>query len=198
MTAIQRCRVVWTGFNGSPGVSTFYGLDGVTLAPLIGQFFNGIKAIFPTGLQITVEQGGDTIEDTTGVLLGAWGTGGGAGFPGSGAGGYSAPAGEMVRWSTGIVLDGHRVRGRTFLVPIIASAYDTDGTITAAAVTELQLKSGDLVTGATGNLLIWHRPRVARAATATRPAVTARLGGHAFVTGSSAVDKAVVLRSRRD
>src|SRR5674476_946106 len=110
---------------------------------------------------------------------------------------YAAPVGMCVDWNTGVVMDLHRLRGRTFVVPCSGAQFDVDGSPLSTAVSGLQ-SAGDALIAADGNLMVWHRPRAAKAADGSRPAVTARAGGYANVTTAHVPDKAVVLRSRRD
>src|SRR5450759_543108 len=74
MTSIQRVRCDWTGFIGQPGVSTFYAVAASTLVPQLRAFFDAIKLLLPTDVNIQVEGSGDELESTTGALTGSWTT----------------------------------------------------------------------------------------------------------------------------
>lgn len=113
-------------------------------------------------------------------------------------GAYAAPVGVLVRWETGVVQDGHRVRGRTFLVPQVGSNFANDGSPSAGFLDGLRAASQTFASSASPNFIIWHRPFDGKAATATLPARPARLGTAVIVISSSLSNKAVVLRSRRD
>ena len=198
MTTLNRVRVALTGFPGAPGVNTFYFLDVATAIESLNRFYTSIQSFMPNDVHVNVQRAGDTIEDTTGALTGSWL--GGVTNPivmGSTAV-YAGPAGIMVGWETGVVADGHRVRGRTFLVPGASNIYDVDGTILTSALAPLQAAATQLVLEQSSSFVIWHRPRLARVATATRKALSAHAGSHALVTTSRVPDKVVVLRSRRD
>lgn len=198
MVALARVRVALTGFPGAPGVATFYGLDGGVLAADLQTFFSTAGTLFMSDVTIQVPPGGDVIEDTTGVITGSW-TGGV--FPaqhGTGAGNYAAPAGVLVEWLTATILDGKRVRGRTFIVPVSLANYTPAGQVDATVVANLTTNGNTLATFSPGNFVIWHRPRLARAATLKLKALTAHAGGHAVVTGTRVDPKVTVLRSRRD
>ena len=144
------------------------------------------------------EPTGDQIDDRTGELTGSWSGGDTSEHIGISSSPYPAPAGVIMHWLTDTVIDGHHLRGRSYFVPAASENYQADGSITSAALASLTGYASDFQTDADGNLVIWHRPRAARAADGSRPAVTARVGSHAFVTASSVPDKVVVLRSRRD
>ena len=119
-------------------------------------------------------------------------------IPATGNALHAGPVGSMVGWETGQIMDGHRVRGRTFMVPGSNAIFDTDGTLVPTAVSGTIDAGTQLILEQAASFVVWHRPRKARAATATRPALAAHLGSHALVTTCRVPDKAVVLRSRRD
>ena len=198
MTVINRIRASWTGFPGSPGVSTFYSVVPDATVPNLRAFFLAIHTALPSDVHVQVENEGDVIEDTTGAVTDLWTCDSVLSVAGDNTDAYSAPSGIVVDWLTGTVLDGHRVRGRTFLVPAGGNFYGTDGTLSDGALALIAPAAAAFVTADTGNFVVWHRPRAAKAADGSRPAVTARAGGHAVVTASSVPDKAAVLRSRRD
>lgn len=170
-----------------PGVSIFYSTD-TTAPPLgaLGAFFTALKASFPTGLSWTIPGSGDILDVATGVINGSWSAAGGSTVAASGvATSYAGPAGAMVRWNTSGIVNGRRVKGRTFLVPLIGSVY-ASGVVQAGTVTAIQSAANTLVSGAGADLRIWHRP-------------TAGVGGSAYPIASASVPNlATVLRSRRD
>jgi hypothetical protein len=152
----------------------------------------------PVNTSVQVESGGDTIDDATGELVGAWSIAPAAGYAGANASPYAAPAGACITWLTPDILDGRRIKGRTFIVPIGSGFFQTDGSLTGAGITAIATPAAAYVAALAGNGVIWHRPRAARAADGSRPAVTARAGGHGIVNGSVVADKVAILKSRRD
>ena len=198
MATIARVRIGSSGYPGGPGVSTFYGIDGATLATELQNLYFNLASYVPTDLSFSIPQTGDTIEDTTGVINGQWA---GAVFPpipGTSVGIYAAPVGALFRWTTGVIADGKRVRGRTFLVPTVSSVFNTSGQVLPSVVASLDQGLGLFVTATAGNMVIWHRPFKGEVGTPTDPARPAHLGSHAVVTGHGVSTKAAVLRSRRD
>jgi hypothetical protein len=136
MPTLQQVHAFWSGFLGAPGVSTFYFqdvLDDEVPQAAVGDFFDAIKAIFPSDVVITVEKTGTTIDTTTGQPNGSWSGEADQQVIGTGADNYSAPSGAVVTWHTGFFAGGREVRGRTFLVPMTSSLYDGTGDITAEA-----------------------------------------------------------------
>ena len=193
---IDRIRCTWTGFPGAPGVSTFYSLAATADITTLHGFFQNIKPDLPADVTIEVPTSGDIIDETTGELTGGWSGGSGGTSTGEDSGTYPAPVGAAVTWETGVVMDAHRLRGRTFIVPLAGFSYGTDGTIDSAVLATLRGAAASLLTGT--QFVVWHRPRAARAADGSRKAITYRAGGYASWSGSSVKDEAVVLRSRRD
>lgn len=172
-------------------MNTFYTLDPAALKGALGTFYDAIKTLIPLGTKIEVERAGDVIEDSTGKIIGDWTNAFVTVTDGSGVGAYAGPVGAVVTWHTQSIADGRRVRGRTFLVPLVASVYDLDGTLTNTALDVLQAAATGLVTSAPDILFVWHRPR---AASLTKPA---RLGSSAAAISATVPDMAAVLRSRR-
>lgn len=157
MPDLRKIPVVWNGLTGLPGVSVFYSADPDDPTVALGAFFSAISNRFPNGLTWSCAGSGDTVDVATGVLTGSWT--GGTPFSQSGSGGataYAAGCGAYVKWGTPLVVDGRRVKGRTFLAPILTSEYQSDGTITSACLTTLQTAANTLE--ATGLLVVWHRP----------------------------------------
>ena len=198
MASLNRVRVVLTGFPGAPGVATFYAIGVSTFIPALHLLWENMATIMPVDVRINIPPTGDIIESSTGVLTGTWSQASTAEIVGSSAQKYAAPVGILLRWTTDTILDGRHVRGRTFVVPVTNDQFDTNGQVAAGAMANFPAPLNALVSSQSANFVIWHRPRKARAANGTIPAVTARPGGFANVTGSGASPRAVVLRSRRD
>ena len=80
---------------------------------------------------------------------------------------------------------GRRIQGRTFLVPLVASAFDSTGTISTAALATLQTAANGLVAYDTIDPVVWKRP------------TPFTVGSFATITEARIPDMAAVLRSRR-
>lgn len=191
MANISRIRVSLDGFPGGPGVSTFYcnaGDEGVTRSAL-GTFYGHLRDQMPTGMSYTVETAGEVIDEATGKAVSAWSN------PSTYTGTSSVPAtayaqgvGSSVIWTTNAYHNGRRVRGRTFIVPIISTMYDTNGTLVDAYLGSLQTWAATLAD--TGLLRIYSRPPL--------PVPPGSVLGASFVVSGAIVrDKAATLRSRR-
>lgn len=197
MPSINRVRVTWTQFPGAPGLSTFYLNEATTDVTALKTFFTAIKDLVPSGLTFTIPQAGDVIDVGTGQISGVWtGTGGGQVVSAaSSALTYSGSSGAMVRWISGAIVEGHRLTGRTYIVPLVSSAYDVQGSLATTAQTTLQTAANAMVTSYAQNLLVYHKHR-----DADDQADPPDLGSPGVTSGISVAivpDLAVVLRSRR-
>lgn len=199
MAPIHRVRTTWTGMTGGPGVSTMYCTDISPFRTALAAFWLNVYDYIPATTLLTVEATGDIIDGTSGELTGAWTDGTPHLLPGAAPNaGYSAASGAVVNWLTNTILDGKRLRGKTFMVPLAANAYGLDGTLLDAVVTDLRQGAATFVTAVANNFVVWRPNRVASDGDATHPPVTERAGGFGPVVLSTIPDKAAVLRSRRD
>ena len=185
MTEIYRVRSVWSGFPGGPGVSTMYFLDVATAVASVHTFWNDIKGLLPSDVNIQVENAGDIIEDSTGALTGAWTADAVSGVGGTDSGTYTAPAGACINWNTETIGTHRRLRGRTFIVPLGGACYQTDGSIGGTSLTNLRENSAALVAAQSASFVVWHRG-------------TGTDGTNGLVTSASVHDMSAVLTSRRD
>jgi len=175
-----------------------YFLDINTAPDSVRSFWEGMFSLIPADVTIKVDGVGDVIEDTTGALVGQWIFPAPAVVQCTGIGTYAAPCGGLIRWETGVIKDGRRLRGRTFVVPLINGQYQNDGSLDPTTLTYLLSAAQILVTQQSASMVVWHRPFKGAPAVGTKPARPSHLGGHSLVTGASIPDKVVVLRSRRD
>lgn len=191
---IARVTAQWTGFPGAPGYSNFFfevaGDVGEQLgAPAaVRTAFSSILAELPSGVSVQVSPTVEYIDETTGQLQDY---GDAEETPqavnGSASGNYAGPAGAVVNWQTATVRDGRRVRGRTFIVPLASSAFQSDGTLGSSTITTLNNFASNILGGSSNpnRFVVWGRP-------SSSPGVAAP------VTGYRVPDMAAVLRSRRD
>jgi hypothetical protein len=172
---------------------TFYATDVSSFMPALHTWLEHMVTFFPPGITLTPIGEGDIIEDTTGELVSGWANAPGSPVVGSGTSPYSAPVGALVKWLTSDVVDGHRLKGHTFIVPVSLDQFSDYGNIKPVALGYLQTYCDDFVGDVGENMLIWHRPRKA---SVKHP--VARLGTSKFVTSAAVPAKAAVLTSRRD
>lgn len=186
---MDRVLVRWSG-SGVVGLAvnvlSFASEGGAPDVGGIGLAYAELQPILPVGVTISVDGTGDTYDDATGTLTGSWSAAGAGSFAGEAAFNPAAGVGACVTWNTGLIVNGRRLRGRTFLVPLATVAYDADGTLTPSALTAITSFASALL--ATGPMGIWHRP--------TTPGGSD--GAASGVTSFKVRDKVAILTSRRD
>jgi hypothetical protein len=185
MATIRRYEVVWSGISALPGLSVFYSDAATAAGADIKAFFTAIKGFFPSSLTWNVPTSGDEISDATGQLVGGWTDAGGGTVTSSGVGAYAAGTGGFVTWQTGTIVSGRRLKGRTFLVPLLHDSYDSGGNVTSGTRTTLQTAATALVTA--GTTKIFHRPT----------SIGAANGTSSVLSGATVSPQVTSLRSRR-
>jgi len=184
---IERQRVLWTNFPGAPGYTNFYSSGTMsTIAPAIRSFFEAIKALLPTSVTLVYPNTVDQINEATGAITGSYAyTPALANTTGTTAGIFSGATGAVVNWNTDTFINSRRVRGRSFLVPLSGSAFDTNGSLDDTKRGTIQTAAAALVTAGSGAFVVWHRPTQFTS------------GSAAAMTSAFVPDLAAVLRSRR-
>lgn len=187
---LHRMIVAWAGApvkGAAVNVLHFDGAESAAPNPAdVLTAYQQLSGVLANTTGVTIPTSGDTIEDTTGELVGTWAAAGGGAVVGTAGNLAAAGVGASVSWLTGGIVRGHRLRGRSYIVPLSLQAYDSDGTLTAPALTAVQ-NFGNALVG--GNVLaVWHRPTSKGAADGTSyGAIQARVR-----------DKVAFLSSRRD
>jgi hypothetical protein len=182
---MRKVPVAWQTGVGGVGVSVFYTPFGTDATVELATFFNAIKTQVPSVVTWDVPGTGDVVDEASGLITGAWIGGTPATVVATGAAIYAGGTGAYVKWQTGGIVAGRRVRGRTFLCPIINTGYDAQGTIGSGTLAVFGPAATTLA--GSGKLLIWHRP--------SGPGATD--GSSHAVVGASVPDKVTSLRSRR-
>jgi len=200
MVDVYRISSIWQGFQGAPGYTrlSFMGLTDAsklnTAGASIRNFFNALATQLPNGATITVQPTVAIHEMSNGELLReetmsspptiVTGT--------STAGTlYSGGVGVYINWITNSVYNGHKVRGRSFLVPMVLTGA-ADGTLGTGTQTLVQNAANGLVSSQLGMFAIWSK-------TFTGDEKPVQIGGGLSTVSSATVpDKTGILRSRRD
>lgn len=194
MATIGRILTRWAGGPSAPGL-TVMNVDGSALnaqnaVNAVRAFWFSFASVIPAAYTLTVDP---TVElhdqatsDLTGTSTAATPP---AAVVGTGATAWAAGVGGRMDWLTGSVIDGRRARGRTFVVPMLASQYAADGTLSDTAVTTFTGYGTTLLsalTTASSPLVIWtqHKPG---------SGFSASTG----VTSCRFADQVAVLRGRR-
>lgn len=193
--SVYRVKIRWSGFTGAPGYTILHfdasttptqaGADAVHAA--VNDFVINLVSNLPSAVTLTVEQAVEVIDQATNQLETIFTSPSKLAQKGGVAGGFSSATGACIVWETGEVKLGRRVRGRTFVVPIAASMYDLDGTLTAACLSDLQAGAAALAGGGF-TFGVLSRPTIKGAAD----------GSFHTVSSGRVSDKTAVLTSRRD
>jgi hypothetical protein len=93
-----------------------------------------------------------------------------------------------IKWDTGDIINGRRVKGRTFWGPADDAVFTTTGQITGAVLSAWPGYFDAITDPLAARMVVWHRP--------TSPSGTD--GQYCDVTSVSIGTKPFDLRSRRD
>lgn len=201
MVAIVRTE--WDGTSGGPGLTqlAFLGNGEFTAANAqaavnaVRKFWDSLKGYLPDELKLNVMPTVDIYNETDAQLTGS------VVAPvvptqvaGTSASSYAGGAGMKVNWNTGVIRNGRRVKGATFIVPAASTVYTSNGTISAITVTGINTACNTLMADVTAGgtaLLVWSRPLVVGG-------VITRTGATAGVISGTTNPKSAILRGRRD
>ncbi|MBA0085016.1 MAG: hypothetical protein HRJ53_08470, partial [Acidobacteria bacterium Pan2503] len=179
MGTVGRLRVEWHGLPGGTGLSTFY-VDAIGSATLmmtsVAAFFTAIKGIVPPAVQWVFPSQLDSIDDATGKLLSSQPVTPNAAISGLGGSNYAATTGILVKWATGGVVDGHRVVGKTFIVPIESTDMTSNGGPSSSSLTTVSNAANNYITAMGTHAVVWSRPFAGRPAVGSLPPIPARAG----------------------
>lgn len=193
---MYRATWTWGGFSGAPGYTTLYFLDPdpISQAGLdqtgarTHTFWAAIAPYLPTGVSVTMPTILEEVQSDDGELVVEHIFPGGTTVNGSAGNTYSSAMGACVTWHSPFVINGRKLRGRTFLVPLGSQVFSANGTLSDSIQLAIQNAGNALANATTGiDLGIWHRPT---------PGLSD--GSVAGVTHCRVNDKGAVLRSRRD
>lgn len=188
-----RVTTQWGGFPGAPGYTNLYFGEGANAqsaanaaVAAVHAFWDSFKGSMPAGVTLTVLPDVAQINSNSGQASGIFAISPAPTvIAGAAAGPYAGGTGACITWVTAGFVNGRQVRGRTFVVPIPASLYGSDGTL-ADAMRDLLAASATALRDTPGvELLVWHRGGLLSAST-VHPVVS-----------SYVRDRAAILRSRR-
>lgn len=193
MAQIWRVVVTWSGGKIGTGYTNMFFNTGVSTAQAAAdaarEFWRAgtsIGGALPAGVTLAFPAVVDTIEATNGQLTSNTSITAPAAITGADATAYSAVSGACVTWRTGEFVNGRRVRGRTFIVPLGGASYQTDGTLGASFLGTLNTAITALVAAAP-EFCVWRRPTGPGAAD----------GSSHVVAAGTVTDQASFLSSRR-
>jgi hypothetical protein len=165
MSIVTEYRVKWSGGRIGEGFTVLHlEYDAITpIGPVnaaISAWFNSIKPSIPNTITWQFPNEMRQFDSVTGELTAVVAitptanvTGGSASVD------YGAPAGRLVKWATGTVVNGRRLNGHTYLVPTSSNGYSA-GSVTSAVQTSDNTAHTTLISAlqsAGAPLVIWSR-----------------------------------------
>jgi hypothetical protein len=196
-------RTEWEGTSGGPGLTQFalmgtgdFSAGKAQLAcNATRKFWDTMKIYLPDELRLQVSPIVDVYNEGDAELSASYTA---ATNPlvvaGTGATGYAGGAGFKINWNTGVIRNGRRVKGATFIVPALATCFGNTGTVQPTVVTAVNTAAttlmNELVT-AGAPLLVWSRPLV-------KDGALTRTGAVSPVASGTCSAKSAILRGRRD
>jgi len=195
---ISQVACSWTGLQGGVGYSIFY-VRGTLLSPVaFTTFFGSVKTYLPNAVTVNVPNTGKVIDEATGKMTGVWAGGSASAQTGNGGANYPATAGCQIKWLTSGYVNGRRVQGRTYLVPLPTSAFTTTGTIATTTTGALFTAASTLITDLANNFVVWARPLYGKDSAGNTTDELIRAGTSWTVSSTLTPTKQASLRGRRD
>lgn len=195
---VYELSVQWT-LGGTVLGKTFFHLGGAapTISPL-PTFFDAIKGGFPGVFSWDISPYWKILQESDGKMVGIGGTGPAPRITPTGPNAYVPQAGVQVKWDTNGFVNGRRVSGMTYLVPVCSSQFGADGKVLAALCNTINA-AADVMRIAYGTgLVIWSRPLFEKDANGHPTDVLKRPGSIHPVTSVTTPVKPVTLNGRRD
>lgn len=170
MVFIMRLRSTLTGWRGAPGLATFYYRSETGDLPETAEAENAFSHVQAAWIVMRQEMPSiwswstsgvvDVLQEATGTLVTQLVGGESGGDVGTEATQFGpAEAGVCVRYHTADVINGHIVRGRTFISPVTVGG-DADGSPDSGLLAHANGFAAALEGSGTPVIqqVIWHRP----------------------------------------
>lgn len=187
MPTLERVLVTWQNWAGAPGVGHHYFVSGTTNKCVsLRAFYNSVAPSVPNNTAIQVQNVGDIIDVQSGLITGGWSESAVSVVTAAGTGAYAGGSGAVVNWLSATVVAGRRLRGKTFIVPLVVNAFDTSGSLSSTYQSSVQAAADALVSATLGSYVVYHRPTAA-----------GNDGASGQIYAARVPDLAAVLRSRR-
>lgn len=161
------------------GVATHYFDPSFTTAQLqYKTLWTSWAAIMSGYVTVTIPNNGEAFDEATGALTGTWTDGTAGTVTGGGSGAYAGGVGACCAWTTSGIHNARKVRGRTFIVPLAANTYDSDGSLAAGTISTLETAANTFLSAAASKALIWARPSTDVPVGDAYPIVAANVADH--------------------
>lgn len=184
---MHRTRVGITGPVSGPAVMTHYWTGAVDSAGMAATraalmaWITTVATKVNTSTHFVLEPEADLVTEADGQVFGKAAI---ATFDisGSDSGELLPPANQgLVTWATGVFINGHHVRGRSF-IPGIGEAGSTSGVVVSSTVTAVNTACATLIADASSTLVVYSKTHGV---------------SHPVISGTLS-NKFAMLRSRRD
>lgn len=166
---LQEYVARWAGGRIGVGASVFHfqSIAGPTAATTIATstrtLFNTLVAAFPNDVSISFDSEVRELQDD-GTLMAVYPVAVPSTVTGTSTASWTNGTGLMVRHSTGAIINGRRLLGRTFFVPVSGASFDTNGEVLASTVTAFNNAFATFNTAVAGpgaNFSVWSRANAA-------------------------------------
>jgi hypothetical protein len=152
----------WDVDGSAPGQTVMYfDTTNVTIGDTrtaLAAFWENIDGVLSNRASWTLRASGKVLDSATGGLVAEWAQGSAISSEGdAGADPVPNAAQMLFRWSTGVVVGGRVLKGRTFVPGFRIDQLDSGGQIVAAARTAVQPAIDTLIDDT--DMHIWHRPQ---------------------------------------
>lgn len=167
---VQQYKAFWSVPNAGACVTTFHSdatLAGQaqSFADRVRTFMAAFSGFIPDECAITFDTEVTWLDTATGQLEEVTAVTAPDIVTGSASGTWAAGSGCRVVWSTSSIVNGRRVRGATFMVPMASIGYASSGRIAATLKTAAEDAAVALLSGAGGDgwdLQVYSRPAPGR------------------------------------
>jgi hypothetical protein len=203
MQVLDQVTVRWTypaGLVGGPGYNIFYGPNLSSKLDSLRVFYDSCKAYLPLGMSVQILGNGVKVQDSDGIQVGDWTVTAPAAVVGTATSGLVVPqTGVVVDWRTlGRNWRGHRIAGKSYLVPMAQIVYSSGGTIVQSVANAINTAADGWKNVGGASFGVWSRPVHARDANNKPTDEILHQGVWAQCTSTNVPIKVVTLRSRRD
>lgn len=166
---MYRVRIGWTGSAMGEGVSTMHftgsipnnATEAKNASDNMFGLFSALVLSLPSAVTLTPDSVVDSVDDATGEIEDQLGITPATGFAGGAGGAYANGVGARYRWRTAGFRNGRRVVGTTFITPLLATVYESNGTLTSAVISTMNgAITSFLAANATDSItaVVWSRP----------------------------------------
>lgn len=162
MPSLYEIKTFWTAENSPGGESIMYFRDGTAtvenLRFRLEEMYSACATRFDNQTTWTIAQSGNVVDEETGTLVDEWANA--VDFSGAGSSsGQPVPnqAQLLIRWNPQAIVNGRRLKGRTY-IPGLSSLTMDAGQVIAGAVTDFQTAAQDFLDEVNGQFVVWHRP----------------------------------------